>query len=75
MTETVVPTPGRLFNFISPPCSKTMCFTIDKPRPVPPVFRDLDESTTKNLSNSLSVSMTERLIPIPVSIQLIITEL
>ena len=39
VTVTVVPRPSSLATSISPPWFSTMCFTMDRPRPVPPVSR------------------------------------
>ena len=46
VTIKFVPVPGMFFTSIFPLCKSTMCFTIDNPKPVPPSFLDLDESTT-----------------------------
>ena len=39
-------------------CLIRICFTIAKPRPVPPIFLDLALSTRKNLSVSLSIYLS-----------------
>ena len=43
--KNVVPTPSSLWSQTSPPWAWTMCFTIDRPRPVPPVSRERARST------------------------------
>lgn len=44
-TIILVPLPSSLTNSIFPSCSSTICFTIARPRPVPPVSLDLLLST------------------------------
>jgi hypothetical protein len=41
----VVPCPSVLSTTIEPPIASTRCFTIDRPRPVPPISRDRPVST------------------------------
>ena len=41
---TVVPLPRSLSAYTRPPCASTRCFTIARPRPVPPSSRERDES-------------------------------
>ena len=41
----VLPRPGALVTETSPPCSVTMCLTIESPRPVPPSSRERALST------------------------------
>ena len=54
-------------------CLIKMCFTIAKPRPVPPIFLDLALSTRKNLSVSLSIYLSG--IPSPLLITLTLISL
>ena len=44
-TKNVVPAPSWLSTHTRPPCSCAMCFTIDRPSPVPPVSRERPLST------------------------------
>jgi len=46
VTVKVVPSPGVLSTRIAPLCKSTICFTIERPSPVPPDFLDRDLSTT-----------------------------
>ena len=41
---TVVPLPRSLSAYTRPPCASTRCFTIARPRPVPPSSRERDAS-------------------------------
>ena len=59
----VVPSFSTLLISISALCCETKCFTIAKPRPVPPTLRLLLGSTVKNLSVILCIDSF--VIPIP----------
>ena len=59
----VVPSFSTLLISISALCCETKCFTIAKPRPVPPTLRLLLGSTVKNLSVILCIDSFG--IPIP----------
>src|SRR5690348_4944763 len=61
-----VPFPTTLVTEISPPCNSTRRLTIERPRPVPPYFRVVEESACAKLEKmtpSLSLG-----IPMPVSL-------
>src|SRR5947209_4717822 len=45
VNATIVPAPGVLSAHTRPPCARTSCFTIERPRPAPPVARARDGST------------------------------
>lgn len=43
----VLPSPNALSTVISPPCSSTIHFTIDNPKPVFPMFEDVRAASTR----------------------------
>ena len=44
-TVILVPTPGALFRYRAAPWYKAPCFTMDRPKPVPPISRERFLST------------------------------
>ena len=49
----ILPLPTSLDTFASPPWCKAMCFTMAKPRPVPPISRLRAVNTVETLEQSL----------------------